>query len=233
MDLGLDECQPWPSHLQLAAPYAYRNYNSYPYSGGPPTDFTIDTSGAGVQPAPSSPDWQNLVTVKAFRPPLTGQSGHISHVFQILPQDGSLVPATSPLQNLSIALSDPVGTSLAMNVAETFPLQTRTCCPTFTAAVQSQSGSTSPLPNWLSLTTNLVQTAAASTTSPNPYYYYNYYFYTSGPALDVGLALQMNSQPGPQAVGNFTIILTSTSVDQPPLVIAESFTLRVSSPGHA
>ena len=202
--------------MRLTAPYAYGG-GDWPNHGGPPTDFTADASGTGVQPAPGSSAWINFLTVKSFQPSLVeGTDGIFSHVFEILPQDGYPASQGSSLDDLEFSLDDQPGTSLSSNVADAFPVQSRSCCPTFTAALTALDGTVEPLPAWLSLAYGFIPDAMPLFDS-----------YQS--QLDVGLTLVLASYPGVQAVDNYTILTTATSNDQPPIQTSKSFTLRVSS----
>lgn len=97
--------------MRVTAPYAYGGGN-WPNHGGPPTDFTADASGAGMQPLPDSNDWSNLLTVKSFQPPLVqGTDGIFSHLFEILPQDGYSASQGTSLDDLELSLDDQPGTS--------------------------------------------------------------------------------------------------------------------------
>ena len=214
MDLGLDGCQPWPVTLQLTSPYAYGGVNIWPNYGGPPTDFTGDASGIGVQPSVDSSGWRNLLTVKSFTPPLFyGTNGIFSHSFQILPQDDSPTLQGSPLEDLQLSLSDSIGTNLSINVEAAFPLQ-RTCCPTFTAKVRARNATIEALPSWLSLTYGFVPNVMPI-------------FEDVQSVLDVGVALKLTGYPGVDAVGSYTILITATSADQPPVQTTKSLTLMV------
>ena len=219
IDLGLDACQPWPSSMQLLSPFAYQYEYGSQWNGGPPTDFSVDTSGAAIQPAADSADWNNLLIVKGFEIPLVpATGGTFSHTFQILPEDSTPAPSLSgSLDDLTISLSDPIGTNLTINLEDAFPVQGRDCCPSFAAAWKTNTSSVSPLPSWLLLTYSLLEQAPATEGSLA--------------ALDMSLALQMVSNPGVQAVGNHTIVLTATSNDEPHIQVSQSFVLEVSSGG--
>ena len=202
--------------MRLTAPYAHGS-GGWPNSGGPPTDFTADASGDGLQPAPDSSAWSNLLAVTSFKPPLVqGPYAIFSHVFQILPQNGNSASQGLSLNDLEFTLNDQPGTSLSLNVEDAFPVQSRSCCPTFTAALRATDGTVEPLPAWLSLAYGFVPDAIPILDS-----------YQSLVTLDVGATLKLASYPGVQAVGNYTILVTATSADQPPAETTKNFTLRV------
>lgn len=202
--------------MRLSAPYSYGG-SSWPSYGGPPTDFTADASGDGLQPAPDSSAWSNLLTVKSFKPPLVrGTNGIFSHVFEILPQSGYPTSQGPSLDDLEISLNDQPGTRLFLNVEEAFPPQSRSCCPRFTAALRATNGTVEPLPTWLSLANGFIPDAIPIIDS-----------FQSLVSVDVAPTLELASYPGVQAVGNYTILITATTADQPPTQTTQSFTLRV------
>ncbi|KAK9836420.1 hypothetical protein WJX74_000101 [Apatococcus lobatus] len=211
--------------MQLTSPYAYDGKNlvsnSYVNYGGPPTDFSADASGMGVQPSIDSTIWKNLLVVKGFTPPLVrGTSGVFSHAFHILPQDGSPSSEGNPLQDLSVSLNDPIGTNLSIDVGDAFPPQ-RTCCPTFTASIRAADGTVRALPPWLSLTYSIMPDATPPFEDYQP----------PQPAVDTVVALKLTSYPGNQAVGSYTILITASSAEQPPRQTTKSFTLKVLGAG--
>ncbi|KAK9836827.1 hypothetical protein WJX74_009057 [Apatococcus lobatus] len=226
VDLGHDKCQPWPLIVQLTAPYAYGGPNMWPNHGGPPTDFSVDASSAGLQPLPDDSAWSNLLDVKSFEPPLEqGTHGIFSHKFQILPQDGLPRSPGASLQDLNISLSDAVGTNLSINVEDAFPAQNRSCCSTFTAEMET-NGTIGALPSWLALTYGFVPDAMSNfnLSSTDSYSYIP-------PFLDVGLNLTLASYPGVQAVGSYLLNITAASADQPPVQTSKILTLQVLGAG--
>ena len=218
--------------MQLTAPYAFAAFHQRPSYGGPPTDFSADASGAGVQPTPTSSAWSNLILVENFTLPLwQGAHGVFSHMFQILPEDGSQTFAGAPLPDLEISLNDPIGTNLSINVEDAFLAQSRNCCSTFTAEIKASDGTARALPNWLSLTYGFVPDAVPvfdmSDIRHDDYIDVSDQ-YNSRTILDVGLSLELTSYPGTQAVGSYTILITAISADQSRLRTTKSFTLKVS-----
>ena len=206
--------------MQLTAPYSQQ----WPYFGGPPTEFSADASGAGLQPAPDSSAWSNLLSVQKLNPPLWhGAYGVFSHMFLIVPADGIQASGGASLADLEISLDDPIGTNLSINVEDAFLAQSRNCCSSFIAEVKAADGTTGALPSWLSLTYGFVPDAEPIFNTSEIFDQYGEQSF-----LDVGLSLGLASYPGTQAVGSYLVLITAISADQSPLRTTKSFTLKVS-----